>query len=580
MKTAKRLAAAALCFLIALQTFQVRVAWAADGDILFQEDFEGSTYKFAPSGETWKIVDGATSKVFLGTINSGGALIRPTENLTLPAKYTIALDLKMNKELSSGGWSAGIVFGMQPNGTDFYMYRFNIANGSVTGEAEIYRFGTSSGSGAKGANKISNISNKTYRLTMTSDNGKCNFYLDGEKIISDYQTAYTGGGFGMRTYSAAAEFDNIVVWEGIVPPSVQFTKEQLQTLYDSCSSLKEYVFTTATWATLATALAQAKLVLDQSAPTSDDLSVAGTALSHAKAGLANRAPITTMWGMYQESWQNSFISTTDKLLYRLYVPSDYDPSKTYPVLTYLNGAGSRGNDNSTQLNNLAPLVNPFIGNKENPCIIVVPQLPSDKRWVDQDWGDGSFVLDNLQETNHMKLLIDLMDELKRIYNIDDDRLYLMGQSMGGYGTWYAIEKYSNLFAAAIPMCGAGDPSKAEAIKDMPLMILHGDADDTVPVQGSRDMADALKTAGSSAVYLEYPGVDHYVQRRLFEQPGLYIPWLFAQKKGQAATTPDHSGLYEFNKDLYFNFNATPSNWTLFSYTLSNSQLGITGESTY
>jgi hypothetical protein len=86
------------------------------------------------------------------------------------------------------------------------------------------------------------------------------------------------------------------------------------------------------------------------------------------------------------------------------------------------------------------------------------------------------------------------------------------------------------------------------------------------------MAAALEAVGSSAVYLEYPGVDHYVQRRLFEQPDLFMPWLFAQKRGQAASAPDHSGLYEFSKDLYFNFNSMPANWTLDSYTAQNAQL--------
>lgn len=291
-------------------------------------------------------------------------------------------------------------------------------------------------------------------------------------------------------------------------------------------------------------------------------------------------PIHKMDEMYKCTYKDTGIQN-DPLSYRLYVPADYDKEKLYPLLVYLNGAGSRGTDNEKQLVNLAPLINPLIDNPDYPCIIAVPQLPGDKKWVNTDWGLGSYDQSKTGESNALKLLMGMIGDLQKKYSVDENRLYLMGQSFGGYGTWDAVTRYPDTFAAAIPMCGAGDPSRAELIKDMPLMVLHGDSDPTVPVTGSRDMVAALQAAGSSVTYLEYEGDDHYIQRRLFEQPDIWMQWLFAQKKGTENTAPDFSEIFRTSKEYTFNFNSSPlpSSW---SFTGTNkiegSQLVMTSPS--
>lgn len=273
-------------------------------------------------------------------------------------------------------------------------------------------------------------------------------------------------------------------------------------------------------------------------------------------------PVHRMEDMYTCRYSNTGIQK-DPLLYRLYIPAEYDAAKAYPLLVYLNGAGSRGTDNKKQLANLAPLINPLIDNEEYPCIIAVPQLPGDKQWVNTNWGLGSYSLDTVAESDSMNMLMGLIAELQETYTVDDKRLYLMGQSFGGYGTWDAVMRYPDTFAAAIPMCGAGDPGEAAAIKDIPLMVLHGSSDGSVPVTGSRDMVAALKDEGSTVTYLEYDGDDHYIQRRIFEQPDMWIPWLFAQKKGGTATQPNLNALYQKDKAHTFNFNGNslPPSWT-------------------
>lgn len=285
-----------------------------------------------------------------------------------------------------------------------------------------------------------------------------------------------------------------------------------------------------------------------------------------------------MDGMYQKVYTDTAIQAKG-LNYRLYIPASYEhgQAEDLPLLIYLNGAGSRGTDNVKQLANLSPLITPLIDNPDYPCILIVPQLPESDKWVNVDWANGSYA-DSVAESNSAKLLMGLIGELKEAYQVDENRVYLMGQSFGGYGTWDLITRHPETFAAAVPMCGAGSLARAEAIKDLPLLVLHGGADPTVPVSGSREMVDALQAAGSTSVtYLEYPGDDHYVQRRLFEQPELYLGWLFTQEKGKAPTAPDVSAIYLPKLTLNLNSTAQLDRLTVTGGTaaISGEQLTIT-----
>jgi predicted peptidase len=104
-----------------------------------------------------------------------------------------------------------------------------------------------------------------------------------------------------------------------------------------------------------------------------------------------------------------------------------------------------------------------------------------------------------------------MNVLKRMradYKIDEGRIYLMGHSMGAIGTWAIAAKYPDIWAAAAPFAGMGSPASAERMKHIPQYIVHGDADATVAVTGSRTMVEALKKVGAEVKYLEVPGGSH------------------------------------------------------------------------
>lgn len=220
------------------------------------------------------------------------------------------------------------------------------------------------------------------------------------------------------------------------------------------------------------------------------------------------------------------------LPYRLFVPEDYDSEKEYPLVIFLHGAGERGYDNERQITfGLTPTKR--LISKSNlekyPCIILASQCPSDKRWVETDWGKGNYIQDNIPISTPASMLMDVIDIVINKYNIDEKRLYITGLSMGGFGTWDLITRYPNKFAAAAPICGGADPSKAELIKDTPIWTFHGDKDDIVPIEGTRKMVEALKQAGSTVItYTEYPGVGHGCWDNAYATKG-FFDWMFAQE---------------------------------------------------
>ena len=185
-----------------------------------------------------------------------------------------------------------------------------------------------------------------------------------------------------------------------------------------------------------------------------------------------------------------------KLLYRLLQPKNYD-AKTklkYPLVLFLHGAGERGADNKAQLvHGMAD----FAANKmmtDYPCFVVAPQCPTGEKWVDVDWSATKHDMPD-KPASPMRLTLQLLDALQKEFSIDAARLYITGLSMGGYGTWDGIQRHPELFAAAVPICGGGDPKLAKKIAAIPIWAFHGDQDEAVPVSGSRDMIAALKTAG-------------------------------------------------------------------------------------
>ncbi len=123
-------------------------------------------------------------------------------------------------------------------------------------------------------------------------------------------------------------------------------------------------------------------------------------------------------------------------------------------------------------------------------------------------------------------LVALLDEVSATYAIDDDRLYVTGLSMGGYGTWGLAARQPNRFAAIAPICGGGDPTKAASFAHVPVWAFHGGKDSVVPVRRTQEMIEALRATGAEARLTIYPDADHDSWTETYANPKLY-EWLLS-----------------------------------------------------
>jgi predicted peptidase len=199
--------------------------------------------------------------------------------------------------------------------------------------------------------------------------------------------------------------------------------------------------------------------------------------------------------------------------YVLFVPRDYDPQKTYPLVLFLHGLGESGTDGKKQATvGLGKAVKER--EKTFPAIVVFPQSQN------KSWNASSA---------DAKRALAIVEEVSKEYKVDPKRLYLTGLSMGGIGSWSLVAAMPDKWAAVVPICGRGDPKTASKFKDVPLWAFHGDKDNAVPVSGSRDMIDALKKAEGNPRYTEYPGVGHNSWDKAYATDELY-DWLFKQAR--------------------------------------------------
>lgn len=220
----------------------------------------------------------------------------------------------------------------------------------------------------------------------------------------------------------------------------------------------------------------------------------------------------------------------EQLPYRLMLPAGYDPQgKTkYPLVLFLHGAGERGTDNVKQLIHGTKEFAKPANRQKYPAFVLAPQCPNNKRWVEVDWS-----LDSHQQLPEdsatMQLVLQLIATLQKEYRIDQQRQYVTGLSMGGYGTWDLVTRHPEMWAAAAPVCAGGDETVAARCAKIPIWAFHGDQDTVVKPHRSRKMIEAIRKAGGEPRYTEYPGVGHNSWAPAYADPQL-MEWMFAQKR--------------------------------------------------
>ena len=209
--------------------------------------------------------------------------------------------------------------------------------------------------------------------------------------------------------------------------------------------------------------------------------------------------------------------------YRLFVPPAYDQRKQYPLVLWLCGSAGRGDNNLNQIS-IGNVIGTHVwttpeNQAKHPCFVVAPQCPDNAVW-----SEGA-----AKPAAPLLLALEMLSDLQRKFRIDPLRLYVAGQSMGGFGTWSVISAQPEMFAAAIPLCGGGDETQAAKLTRIPIWAFHGARDESVNVERSRTMIAAIRKAGGQPKYTEYADEGHAVWIKAFDEPEL-LPWVFSQSR--------------------------------------------------
>lgn len=217
----------------------------------------------------------------------------------------------------------------------------------------------------------------------------------------------------------------------------------------------------------------------------------------------------------QQHYQfNLGTSLAPPFLYKYYVfkPDHYNPQKNYPLILLLHGA-------SRHMKNTDFLMSEEFQNFEQ-TFVVVPIAPPQF-----DWGRPSGY-----SLSALPLAINAVKSVSRKYNINPKRIYVSGYSMGGYGTFNAIKRKPEIFAAGMPLCSGWSANDLASLSTVPIWMFHGAKDTIIPVSSSRNFIHAAKAAGMNNIfYQELPEHGHNIWDTVYSLPDTWL-WLLSQSK--------------------------------------------------
>jgi predicted esterase len=202
---------------------------------------------------------------------------------------------------------------------------------------------------------------------------------------------------------------------------------------------------------------------------------------------AGRDPLSARRGDFKKAYRSKVDNTLQP--YRIFVPAGYDRAKAHPVIIALHGMG--GDENS------------YFDGYENGAF----KVEAEKRGYIVACPKGRQPASMYRGPAEQDVM-DVLAEVRRVYNVDPDRIYLTGHSMGGFGTWAIAMHHPEVFAALAPVAGGGNPLELSKIVQIPELVVHGDADMTVRVESSRTMVEAARKLGIEVKYIEVPKGSH------------------------------------------------------------------------
>jgi len=220
---------------------------------------------------------------------------------------------------------------------------------------------------------------------------------------------------------------------------------------------------------------------------------------------------------------------------RLSVPHYPEAGKKYPLILFLHGSGECGTNNISQIKAGVPSLLKSLLKQPEPVMILAPQCPPgmENWWVTKIARTADYAAAK-EPSPSLEVALELCRHLVETKQADPDRLYITGLSLGGFGTWDAIQRNPEMFAAAVPICGGGDVRQMRNIKSMPIWVFHAVDDKNVSVECSRRLVRQLKALGAKRVnYTEYEQGDHGCWDRAYSDAKM-IAWLLKQKRSETS----------------------------------------------
>ena len=227
--------------------------------------------------------------------------------------------------------------------------------------------------------------------------------------------------------------------------------------------------------------------------------------------------------------KETFEFEKETLSYRILKPLNYDSNKQYPVHLFLHGAGERGNDNVSQLVHGGKLFLKKENREQYNSWVIFPQAQKNDWWGYKDPYKFDY---NVKESKAMSLVVKLMDDFTQRKDVDPNKVFVSGLSMGGMGTFVILNLRPEMFAAATPICGDGDPSLVSNYsKKVPVWIFHGSDDTVVSPKKSLKMAKAIIENGGSPKITFYENVGHDSWNNAFAEKN-FLKWIHSKSKKQ------------------------------------------------
>jgi len=225
-----------------------------------------------------------------------------------------------------------------------------------------------------------------------------------------------------------------------------------------------------------------------------------------------------------------FIHEQDTLPYLFHTP--VNNSQKLPLVIWLHGKGERGKNNQSQFKNgVETLLDSMKSNPAYQGYLLIPQCNSNTTWSYYDKTQLRLKM-SVDAPRIQQVLMALMEDILKNEQVDRQRIYLLGISMGGFGVWDMAMRYPEMFAAIVPICGGADPTRAILLKNIPVWAFHGEKDQVINSRFTTEIMHELETLQDKQLDSRYSllkGVGHNAWDYALKQPDL-LSWLFSKKK--------------------------------------------------